>query len=225
MAVKAFVKHFILDRIKLCERSSNPLPSVFPHDVPLIVESVIHMNRKIQEVKNLINTRRTLLALFIALTMITLPMLMVSPAMAQPGNGSLTTAIMQVIPGVGTFTGTLTTNSFTLANGVINAVGTLTGTFTNLAGVTTPISQAIVIPLTSFVGTCTILTLHTGAINLNVLGLAVSLSPIDLVITAIAAPGNLLGNLLCSVVHLLDSNGSLTLLTSLLNQILGAIRL
>ena len=43
--------------------------------------------------------------------------------------------------------------------------------------------------------------------------------------TATAAPGNLLGNLLCAVVHLLDSNGPLTTLTSLLNQILGAIRI
>jgi hypothetical protein len=66
--------------------------------------------------------------------------------------------------------------------------------------------------------------LHTGAINLSVLGLNISLSPIDLVITATAAPGNLLGNLLCSVAHLLDSGGTLSTLTALLNQILGAIR-
>jgi hypothetical protein len=87
------------------------------------------------------------------------------------------------------------------------------------------VTQAVTVPLTSFTGTCTILTLHTGAINLSLLGLNVALSPIDLVITATAAPGNLLGNLLCAVVHLLDSNGALSALTNLLNQILGAIRL
>ena len=169
---------------------------------------------------------RKLIGLLMAVIMMALPLVVTTaPALAQPAGGSLTTAIMQVIPGVGTFTGTLTTNSFTLVNGVLNAVGTITGTFTDVAGNVTPIaSQAITIPLTSFTGTCTILTLHTGAINLSVLGLNVSLSPIDLVITATAAPGNLLGNLLCAVVHLLDSNGTLTALTALLNQILGAIR-
>ena len=171
--------------------------------------------------------RRKLIGLFMALMMVALPLgVTTAPAVAQPGGGSLTTAIMQVIPGVGTFTGTLTTSSFTLVNGVLNAVGTITGTFTDVAGnVTTIVNQAITIPLTSFTGTCTILTLHTGAINLSVLGLNVSLSPIDLVITATAAPGNLLGNLLCSVAHLLDSGGTLTTLTALLNQILGAIRI
>jgi hypothetical protein len=170
--------------------------------------------------------RRKLLGLFMAVMMMGLPLAVTTaPATAQPVSGSLTTAIMQVIPGVGTFTGTLTTTSFTLVNGVLNAVGTIAGTFTDVAGnVTTIASQAITIPLTSFTGTCTILTLHTGAINLSVLGLNISLSPIDLVITATAAPGNLLGNLLCSVAHLLDSGGTLTTLAALLNQILGAIR-
>ena len=170
--------------------------------------------------------RRKLIGLFMAVLMMALPLAVTTaPAMAQPGGGSLTTAIMQVIPGVGTFTGTLTTTSFTLVNGVLNAVGTIAGTFTDVAGnVTTIASQAITIPFTSFTGTCTILTLHTGAINLSVLGLNISLSPIDLVITATAAPGNLLGNLLCSVAHLLDSGGTLTTLAALLNQILGAIR-
>lgn len=171
--------------------------------------------------------RRKLIGLFMAVMMMALPLAVTTaPAMAQPAGGSLTTAIMQVIPGVGTFTGTLTTNSFTLVNGVLNAVGTITGTLTDSAGnvLGTVTNQAVTTPLTGFNGTCTILTLHTGAINLSVLGLNVSLSPIDLVITATAAPGNLLGNLLCAVSHLLDSNGTLTALTALLNQILGAIR-
>jgi hypothetical protein len=168
------------------------------------------------------------MSLFMATMMLTLPLAVTTvPAMAQPGGGSLTTAIMQVIPGVGTFTGTMTTTSFTLVNGVINAVGTITGTLIDSAGTVlgSITNQAVTIPLTTFTGTCTILTLHTGAINLSLLGLNVSLSPIDLVITATAAPGNLLGNLLCAVAHLLDSNGGLAALTNLLNQILGAIKL
>ena len=109
-------------------------------------------------------------------------------------------------------------------NGVLNAVGTITGTFTPLVGAPQAITQAVSIPLTGLAGTCTILTLHTGAISLNLLGLNVALAPIDLVITAQAAPGNLLGNLLCAVVHLLDAGGPLSGLVALLNQILGAIR-
>lgn len=176
--------------------------------------------------------KRRSVAILLALLMVVLPAAIVAaPASAMPApppaSGSLTTAIMQVIPAVGTFTGTLTTNSFTLVNGVVNAVGTISGTLTDATGnvLGTITNQAITTPLTGFTGTCTILTLHTGAINLSLLGLNVSLSPIDLVITATAAPGNLLGNLLCAVAHLLDSNASLGAVTSLLNQILGAVRL
>jgi hypothetical protein len=173
------------------------------------------------------------LAILLALLLVVMPaIVMAAPASAMPAarapsaGGSLTTAIMQTIAGVGTFTGTLTVTSFSVVNGVLNAVGTISGTLTDTAGnvVGTLTNAAITIPLSSVTGTCTILTLHTGAINLSVLGLNVSLSPIDLVITATAAPGNLLGNLLCAVAHLLDSNASLGALASLLNQILSAIR-
>ena len=172
--------------------------------------------------------RRKIIVVFMTLMMVGLPFLaMPVPSKAQPVTGSLTTAIMQVIPGVGTFTGTLTTTGFTLANGVISAVGTITGNLTDTLGhvIGTLTNAPITIPLTSFTGTCTILTLHTGAISLSLLGLNISLSPIDLVITATAAPGNLLGNLLCAVAHLLDTNGPLSGVVALLNQILGAIRL
>jgi hypothetical protein len=172
--------------------------------------------------------KRRIVALLMA-TLITVfsTVLVEGPVSAAPppASGSLTTSIMQVIAGVGTFTGTLTVSSFQLVDGAINAVGTINGTITNAAGATVgAVSGPITVPLASFTGTCTILTLNTGAINLSVLGLNVSLSPISLVITATAAPGNLLGNLLCSVANLLNSNGTLSALTGLLNQILGAIR-
>ena len=181
----------------------------------------------------MIDKRRSL-AIFMALLLVAFSTILVeTPAIAAPAvpapsaTGSLTTAIMQVINGVGTFTGTLTVSSFSVVNGVLNAVGTISGTLTDTAGnvIGTLTNAPITIPLQTVTGTCTILTLHTGAIDLSLLGLNVSLSPIDLVITATAAPGNLLGNLLCAVVHLLDSNGPLASLASLLNQVLGAIRL
>lgn len=52
---------------------------------------------------------------------------------------------------------------------------------------------------------CPILNLHLGPIHLNVLGLTVDTSEICLDITAVPGPGNLLGNLLCNVSHLLDT--------------------
>ena len=45
-----------------------------------------------------------------------------------------------------------------------------------------------------------------------------------LVIDAQQAPGNLLGNLLCAVTHLLDGTGPLGGLSALLNQILAILQ-
>ena len=80
------------------------------------------------------------------------------------------------------------------------------------------------------VAACDILNLVLGPLHLNVLGLVVDLNQVNLDITAEPGSGNLLGNLLCSVAHLLDSTGGagggisglLQQLTNLLNQILAA---
>jgi hypothetical protein len=53
-------------------------------------------------------------------------------------------------------------------------------------------------------GTCTILTLTIAPIYLNLLGLVIQTSEINLVITAETGPGNLLGNLLCALVGIFD---------------------
>jgi hypothetical protein len=70
--------------------------------------------------------------------------------------------------------------------------------------------------------TCQILELDIGAIHLDLLGLVVDLAPVHLDIVAQSGPGNLLGNLLCALVNLLNGPnlGSLfTAITNLLNQI------
>jgi hypothetical protein len=67
--------------------------------------------------------------------------------------------------------------------------------------------------------TCRILELDIGAIHLDLLGLVVDLAPVHLDITAQSGPGNLLGNLLCALTHLLDQNALGTALTNLLNTI------
>jgi hypothetical protein len=65
--------------------------------------------------------------------------------------------------------------------------------------------------------------------DLNLLGLQVHLDQVHLNITAQFCPGNLLGNLLCAVAHLLDGptglNAILTQIAALLNQLLGALGL
>jgi hypothetical protein len=69
--------------------------------------------------------------------------------------------------------------------------------------------------------TCQILDLDIGAIHLDLLGLVVDLAPVHLDIVAQSGPGNLLGNLLCGLVNLLNGlgTGDITALTQLLQQI------
>lgn len=75
--------------------------------------------------------------------------------------------------------------------------------------------------------TCSILHLVLGPLDLNLLGLKVHLNKVVLDITAQSGSGNLLGNLLCAVAHLLDGTSpsllDLLRLGSLLNRILGQI--
>jgi hypothetical protein len=91
----------------------------------------------------------------------------------------------------------LTINSVTNEAGQLVAHGTLGSTpFTGPLTLTT--SPNATMP------DCPILNLHLGPINLNLLGLQVKTSEICLNITAVPGSGNLLGNLLCGVSHLLD---------------------
>ena len=75
---------------------------------------------------------------------------------------------------------------------------------------------------------CDILNLVLGPLDLNILGLQINLDVVRLDITAVPGAGNLLGNLLCAVVGLLDGGplaGLLGQLRTLLNQILAALNL
>jgi hypothetical protein len=107
------------------------------------------------------------------------------------------------------------------------ADGALLGTFENVPGDLASGSAAIAsiaaAQLAQQGGQCQILFLDLGPIFLDVLGLQVSLSQIELDITAVQGPGNLLGNLLCAVVRLLDPpspvDNLLNQLTRLLNRI------
>lgn len=74
---------------------------------------------------------------------------------------------------------------------------------------------------------CNILHLVLGPLDLNLLGLKVHLNRVVLDIIAQSGSGNLLGNLLCAVAHLLDNTSpnilNLLRLSSLLNRIIGIL--
>lgn len=131
------------------------------------------------------------------------------------------------LPAGGTFDGVLNVTNLALQNGQLVATGTLTGTATQAGGIVTQITQtftAIPLALTgSQGGRCEILNLDLGPLFLDLLGLQVDLSAVNLDIVAQSGPGKLLGNLLCAVVHLLDQGGPLSGLQNLLDQINGLL--
>ena len=124
----------------------------------------------------------------------------------------------------GALTGVFNLTRFVVRNGQLAAVGTLTGTITNAAGQTVgAIVQTLTIPVANITGTCDILHLELGPIDLNLLGLVVHVDKIVVDIDAQSGSGNLLGNLLCAVANLLNNGGPLAGVVNLLNQILGQL--
>jgi hypothetical protein len=168
-------------------------------------------------------------------------------ATAAPRTGSFATSAAGTARTGESVAGTFTITGFKRVNGVLTAVGTFAGTVDGVAKTDTASA-----PVTAINGhtlssgassavtaqqaadpTCQVLTLTLGPLHLDVLGLVVDLNQVNLNITAQSGPGNLLGNLLCSVAHLLDNTGGgggggglsglLQGITNLLNQILAAL--
>ena len=157
------------------------------------------------------------------------------------GAGTATAAPRTAVPGTATVTGTLADGtgavqgvfnvlSFTAQDGTVQAIGTFSGTITDAAGTVTSGSQQVALPmdLTQSHGDCQILDLVLGPLDLDLLGLQVHLDQVHLNITAVPGPGNLLGNLLCAIAHLLDGptgvNAILERIADLLNRALGVQR-
>jgi len=154
--------------------------------------------------------------------------LMLAPfsAVAKPRTGSVTVPVTGTASNGSTFSGAYTITKFvsTSTRG-LNAIGTLTGTLTDpTTGAVTPVtSQAVTVPVAQAVGSCQILHLTLGPLDLNLLGLQVHLNQVVLDITAVPGAGNLLGNLLCAVANLLNGSNPLGSIANLLNQILGIL--
>ena len=159
-----------------------------------------------------------------------------NPASAtQPGLRQHVTGTL--LNGQGSFVGTMVIQKLTFANdqnmltvvGILNGVATLPdGTTQRLEHV--PFAEEATLTRSSGStdadsgGSCQILTLVTGAIHLNLLGLVVNIAPLD--IHVIALPdGGLLGSLLCAIAHLLGPGPFGPLLKDLtqVNQLLSSL--
>jgi hypothetical protein len=100
------------------------------------------------------------------------------------------------------------------------------------SGLTQLLNQAVFSPLSSssaFAGAaCPVLSLAVGPVDLNLLGLEVSLDncnsgPVTLDITAVPGAGNLLGNLICALTNLLNGGANVLGALAVLQQIANVI--
>ena len=167
---------------------------------------------------------RRMIALFLALIITSTLTLAPMRAYAAPPTGNLTVPVTgtftDAVGGVGNFAGNLQVTRFANQGGQLVAIGQLTGTLTDSLGAVLPVTSDTTLPVIDTSGTCDILHLDLGPLNLDLLGLEVHLNQVILDIVAQSGAGNLLGNLLCAVAHLLDGGASLNALVAHLNQIL-----
>lgn len=180
----------------------------------------------------MIRLSRRVLGLLVGLTLLSLGGFAVAgAAQAAPPTATAATATVTgtLADGTGAVAGTFDVQRFVAQNGTLQAVGTFTGTVTDAVGGVTSGTQQISAPvdLAQSTGSCQILDLVLGPLDLNLLGLVVHLDTVHLNITAQQGPGNLLGNLLCAVAGLLNGptglNAIVTQIAALLNQLLGVL--
>jgi hypothetical protein len=151
---------------------------------------------------------------------------MVATAERTPSGPTTGTPLIQRVRGStdegGTFRGTFEIRRFLERRGDIYAAGLLDGRIKdsedNLIGRVS--DHRTLLPLTGTAGSCQILHLELGPVDLDLLGLVVHLDKVVLDITAEAGPGNLLGNLLCAIAHLLDPAVPQNVLVTLLNYLI-----
>jgi len=130
------------------------------------------------------------------------------------------------------FNGKYTISRFISKGSKTYAVGKLTGRLAGKKvtkhGVKMPVAltqTAQSAQLPPIPGACQILNLSIQPINLNLLGLSVRTSRIDVAIDAIPGAGNLLGNLLCGITNLLNPSAppSASQLAAILNALLALL--
>jgi hypothetical protein len=169
-----------------------------------------------------------------------------TPAFAQinPTRNRLDVPVSGVVQDVGTIAGSFKISRFVIQSGALVAIGQLNATVTDTTGtvVKTIVTNAAWPVATAGSGAgvadagascadaavetqqaCDILNLVLGPLHLDLLGLVIDLNQVILNITAQPGAGNLLGNLLCAITGLLDSNSLGLQLVTLLNQLIGVL--
>ena len=145
-------------------------------------------------------------------------------ALAKKPAGGVALPVTGELEDGGTFEGTVSDLDAGKKKGDVVVSGVLEGTATTADGETRQVSQDFSTPATLQQGdACDILFLDLGPIFLDLLGLTVDLSPIQLDVNAVPGAGNLLGNLLCALTGLLDGPGALAQIVGLLDRIFDII--
>jgi hypothetical protein len=168
-------------------------------------------------------------------------MVLAPAAMAQPATGGLTSDVTGTVTDadtgevVGDFIGDLSITGIVRDGRQLVFDGVLNGVVEDADG---NIVESIVDEEVQFAGDltraggeqgnrCDILFLDLGPINLELLGLVVDLSDVQLDVYAVPGAGNLLGNLLCAVAGLLDGpglgGGILNAVDRLLDRVTGIL--
>ena len=161
---------------------------------------------------------------------------------AHNAHGKMTSRIVGKTGNGRTVTGSFSPLDFRRDNGKVKVRGLVSGVIHNTDGSTSTFTAMRTLkvkringqPATSTAGAgavargaaCDILNLVLAPLDLDLLGLRVHLDRVRLVVDAVAGAGNLLGNLLCAVVGLLDGGvgGQLGRLSRLLDRILAVLR-
>lgn len=146
---------------------------------------------------------------------------------AAPAAAAPVTALATPITGTGdngSFAGTFTPSKFVTQGEDVLATGVLTGTVSDSSGAPIgTVTRDVTMPVTIAAVTCQVLNLVLGPLHLDLLGLVIDLNQVHLVINAVQGAGNLLGNLLCAITHLLDGTPTAGGLAALLNAILALL--
>ena len=140
------------------------------------------------------------------------------------------------VVGGGDFTGTFTAKKISIdpVTRQLTMEGVLNGTATTATGVVEIVEQAFSAPMSlsrNAAGTttqiiqpaaqtvCDILFLDLGPLHLDLLGLTIDLSEVILDLNAVTGGGNLLGNLLCALLGLLDGVAIIAAISQLIDMI------
>lgn len=166
----------------------------------------------------------------------------------KPSRGTVSGAINVIDDGIN-LVGTAYLTKIELVDGQLMGTSRIVGTATNtLTGASVPVDivQRTTLSINGTTGlaasasdaistqqistqqagsACDILDLVLGPLHLDLLGLVVDLNQVVLNIDAQPGGGNLLGNLLCAVVHLLDGPGAIAGILNLLDRINGILDL